>query len=105
MQGIEIPQEVSFAKQVLKELDEMEARNRDTQYDSVLKAFRQNFKSNGNPTLYYHAILYDEVRQRLEKDGFKVITATQDAQGRVRYEISKKENGHILESERASASI
>ncbi len=105
MQGNQIPEEVSLAKEVLKELEEMEQENRNTQHVKIIKSFGEYFKNNGSSLMYYHDIIYDEVRQKLETEGFSVKTVTYDKYGRTAYLITKKEDSHILDSELGSSIV
>ena len=105
MQVYDNPKEMSLAEEVLKELDEMEQKRRDEQHDRILEAFRERFKDNGSTLLHYTSVIYDEVRQQLEKEGFSVRTVTYNSYGTVSYLITKKEDSHILESELESSII
>ena len=85
-------EEMSLANQILKEIDEVEEQRREEQYNNVLEAYRKHFKDNGSTLFYYSSILYDEVRQRLDREGFKVRTVTYNGYGYVSYLITRKED-------------
>ena len=83
---------MSLAEEILKEYDELEAERRESQYKNVLTAFRDNLKKGSGTTLLYYSIIYDDVRERLEKEGFSVRTVTSGSYGnQAAYLISKKE--------------
>ena len=84
-------EKLSLAKEILKEYDDMEASRREKQYETILKMFRNNLKTGNGTSLFYSNVIHDDVRKRLEKDGFKVETKTISSTGSVAYEISKKE--------------
>lgn len=88
----ELGEAMSLAQQVLKEFDEVENKRREDQYKDVLMAFKKNFKEGNGLSLIYHKILFDDVRQRLEGDGFSVKTITFNSYGTAAYLISKKED-------------
>lgn len=92
-------EKMTLAKEVIKEFDEMEKKRRDNQYNDVLNSFRRNIKDGTGFALFYHAVLYDDVRQRLEKDGFNVSVITSSSSGRAAYYITRN-NDYALEKSR-----
>lgn len=76
----------------------MEKKRRDNQYKEVLQEFRRNAKEGTGFALFYYQILYDDVRQRLEKNGFKVKTITCGSGGKPAYYITRKED-FVLEDD------
>ena len=57
-----------------------------------LQAFRKNIKEGNGLALFYYIILYDDVREQLESEGFRVRTVTSNSGGRAAYLITKKED-------------
>ena len=91
-----LEEKMPLAKEVIKEFDEMEKKRRDDQYNGVLEAFRRNVKEGTGYGLLYNTILYDDVRQRLEKDGFNVSVITSSCVGRAAYYITRNSE-YVLE--------
>jgi len=89
---------LSLANTVIKEFDEMEEKRRQAQYEAVLNDFRRNAKEGNGYMLYYYAILYDEVRERLEQTGFNVEILTCNASGKAAYHISRRKDFIIDEN-------
>lgn len=85
-------EKMSLAKEILKELDNMESLRRENQYKDVLQSFRKNIKEGNGLTLFYYAILYDEVREQLEREGFRVRVITSNSRGTPAYVVSKRED-------------
>lgn len=75
---------------VIKEFEEMESKRRDNQYREVLQSFRRNTKEGSGFAIFYYKILYDDVRERLEKSGFKVKIITASSDGSPAYYITVK---------------
>lgn len=90
---------IPLVKLVIKEFDEMESKRRDEQFSNVLQSFRQNIKEGTGYALFYYNILYDDVRERLEKEGFNVRVITSSANGKTAYYITRNK-GTILEKSR-----
>ena len=81
----------SLSNEVLKELYKVENERRENQYNDVLQSFKRNIKDGTGLQLFYNAIIYDDIRERLEKEGFNVKTVTANSAGRVAYLITAKE--------------
>jgi len=88
---------LSLSKEVIKEFDEMEKKRRDNQFREVLQDFRKNVKEGNGFALFYYGILYDEVRQRLEKEGFNVSVITVSSGGKPAYYITRKNDCAVEE--------
>lgn len=78
----------SLAKTVMKEFCEMESKRREDQYKDVLQNFKKNTREGNGYSIFWHTILYDDVRERLQKDGFNVEVITSNSGGRAAYHIS-----------------
>jgi len=85
-----------LVKEVIKEFDEMEEKRREDQYKEVLERFRRNAKDGTGFALQYYNILYDEVRQRLQKEGFNVDVITSNSSGNTAYFITRNKD-HVIE--------
>ena len=96
---------MSLANELLKEIDEVEEQRREEQYNKVLSEYRKNFREKGSVLFYCGYIIYDEVRQRLEREGFKVQTVTYNSYGYVCYLITKKEDFSISEESKSKITI
>ena len=68
----------------------MEEKRRERQYNKVLSSFRDNIKQGNGHTLVFHAIMYDEVRTRLENDGFSVVVKKTSSGDNLAYYITYK---------------
>lgn len=89
---------VPLANVVIKEFDEMEKKRREEQYKDVLQSFKRNTKEGTGFALWYHSILYDDVRERLEKDGFKVKIVTYNSSGNPSYYITRNSDYVVEEN-------
>ena len=80
---------MSLANTIIKEFDEMENKRREDQYKGVLQDFKRNAKEGNGFALFYHTIRYDDVRERLQRDGFNVEVITANSSGRAAYYITR----------------
>lgn len=86
---------MTLAEIVIKESREMEEKRREEQFKKILNAFRQSIKNGNGYGLAWYQIMYDEVRTRLEKEGFLVKVMTASSEGNAAYYITFNENSDI----------